>query len=221
MVHNKWKELVGSELKKDYFKNLKLFLENELANGVVIYPAQDLWTAVLAQNPDDIKVVIIGQDPYIKSGQAHGYSFSVRPGVRPPPSLVNVYKELKSDIPSVKLDINSGYLKPWVDQGVFLLNNVLTVREGNSGSHSKIGWELFTDAIITALNDNYSNIVFMLWGDKAQVKKPLINTGKHLILTAAHPSPLARGAYFGSRHFSKANQYLKENGKIEIDWSLI
>lgn len=221
MVHTKWKDMVGAELTKDYFVELKGFLADELKNNKIIYPSQELWTAVLEQDPDDIKVVIIGQDPYIKPNQAHGYSFSVKPGVRPPPSLLNIFKELKTDIPNVKIDMTNGYLGPWIEQGVFLLNNVLTVEQGISNSHIKKGWEQFTNEIVSKLNSNYSNIVFMLWGDKAQVKEPLIDSKKHLVLKAAHPSPLARGAYFGSRHFSKANQYLSEHGKPTINWNLV
>lgn len=221
MVHEKWKAMIGGELGKDYFKQLKSFLEEELKRGVVIYPPKENWTSVLDQDPDNIKVVIIGQDPYIKPGQAHGYSFSVKPGVRPPASLQNIFKELMSDIPDVKIDMTNGYLGPWIEQGVFLLNNVLTVEQGISDSHAKKGWEPFTDAIITALNNNYENIVFILWGEKAKAKEHLIDTKKHLVLKAAHPSPLARGAFFGNRHFSKTNGYLTEHGKAPIDWSLI
>lgn len=221
MVHEKWKQMVGSELNKEYFKELRVFLETEIASGKTIYPPKECWTAVLEQDPDNIKVVIIGQDPYIKPGQAHGYSFSVKPGVRPPASLQNIFKELLADIPGTKLNMTDGYLGPWIEQGVFLLNNVLTVEQGQSDSHMKKGWEPFTDAIVKALNDNYENIVFILWGAKACAKEHLIDTKKHLILKAAHPSPLARGAFFGNRHFSKTNRYLTEKGKAPIDWNLI
>lgn len=221
MVHAKWKDFIGGELNKTYFAELKSFLEKRLHDGAVIYPAKDEWTAVLSKNPDDIKIVIIGQDPYIKPGQAHGFSFSVKPGVRPPASLQNIFKELITDIPGVKIDMTNGYLGPWIEQGVFLLNNVLTVEHGLSDSHAKKGWEPFTDAVIKTLNDNYEGLVFMLWGEKAKVKEPLIDAHKHLVLKAAHPSPLARGAFFGCRHFSKANDYLIANGKTPINWNLI
>ena len=166
-----------------------------------------------------MKVVILGQDPYHNPGQAEGLSFSVPAGVTPPPSLMNIYKEIETDL-CVKIDDKNGSLEGWAKQGMILLNSILTVRASEPTSHSKIGWEKFTDAVIKAISDNREGVIFMLWGNFARNKRDLIDKEKHFILEAAHPSPLARGAFFGCRHFSKANKILEERGESGIDWTI-
>ena len=178
----------------------------------------NIFNALKATSFENIKAVIIGQDPYHGKGQAHGLCFSVNKGVEVPPSLKNIYKELQSD---VGFQIPShGYLEDWAKQGVLLLNAVLTVRSGEAASHGKIGWQEFTDAVIKCISDKCEGVVFMLWGNFARTKSALIDSSRHCILEAAHPSPLARGAFFGCRHFSKANEYLKATGRSPIEWEL-
>ncbi|ASS49412.1 MAG: uracil-DNA glycosylase [Candidatus Fluviicola riflensis] len=217
-IHESWKEVLQEEFQKDYFQSLKNFLVAEKQQYVICPPGKLIFSAFNFTPFDDVKVVIIGQDPYHGPMQANGLSFSVNNGIASPPSLVNIFKELKEDcgceIPT------SGNLEPWAKQGVFLLNATLTVRQNTAGSHQKKGWEQFTDAAIKALSDKRENLVFLLWGNYAKEKAQLIDSQKHLVLQAAHPSPLARGAFFGSKHFSKTNHYLEQTGKKPIDWCL-
>ena len=216
-IEQSWKEALAGEFGKPYFASLVSFLRNEKASGKVIYPpGSQIFHAFDLTPVQNVKVVILGQDPYHGPGQAHGLSFSVPEGVPAPPSLKNIFKEIESDL-GVRM---SGYpdLENWARQGVLLLNAILTVRSGEAASHSKIGWEEFTDAVICYISENCEGVVFMLWGNFARSKRDLIDRSRHHVLEAAHPSPLARGAFFGCRHFSKANEYLRSLGKSEIDW---
>ncbi|MDO9680248.1 MAG: uracil-DNA glycosylase [Bacteroidales bacterium] len=216
-IDSSWKELLREEFDKEYFLRLTETIKVEKSSGMVIYPrGSHIFNAFNLTPFNQVKVIIIGQDPYHGPGQAHGLSFSVPDGVTPPPSLQNIFKEIKSD-----LGVNapfSGNLERWASQGVFLLNAVLTVRAGQAASHAKIGWTEFTDAVISMLSKHKSDLVFLLWGNYARGKKELIDSTKHLILEAAHPSPLARGAFFGCKHFSKTNDFLKLHGKVPIEW---
>ncbi|MGE4132938.1 MAG: uracil-DNA glycosylase [Bdellovibrionales bacterium] len=215
-----WKERLVPEFDKPYMQNLRSFLTRERAARKVIYPRGSEFFSALNSTPfNKVRVVILGQDPYHGPGQAHGLCFSVRPGVVIPPSLVNIYKELRSDLgiepPS------HGFLQSWADQGVLLLNATLSVEAGLAGSHQNKGWELFTDAVIHHLNDEREGLVFVLWGSYAQKKGAFIDMGKHLVLKAPHPSPLsAHRGFFGSRPFSKINEYLQSRGQDPIDWRL-
>lgn len=216
-INSTWKEVLGEEFGKPYFAELASTLHGEKRAGKVIYPPGQLIFNAFDLTPfDQVKVVILGQDPYHGKGQAMGLSFSVPAGIPLPPSLVNIYREMESDL-GRQVD-KSGDLTKWARQGVFLLNSVLTVRAGEPTSHSGIGWQQFTDAVIRAISDRKSGIVFLLWGNYARSKKPLIDSSRHLILEAAHPSPLARGAFFGCRHFSKANNFLIASGQTPIVW---
>ena len=217
-INADWKALLQEEFDKPYFEELTSFVRNEYATKR-IYPAgRNIFRAFDMCPPDRVKVVIIGQDPYHEEGQANGLCFSVADGIKIPPSLVNIFKEIESDL-GVRM---SGYpdLEKWARQGVLLLNAVLTVRSGEAASHSKIGWEQFTDAVIRYISDNCEGVVFMLWGNFARSKAELIDRSKHVVLEAAHPSPLARGAFFGCRHFSKCNEFLKANGIEPVDWRI-
>lgn len=216
-IEESWKAVLREEFDKEYFSRIAAFLHKEKREGKTIYPPGPLIFNAFRLTPfDKVKVVILGQDPYHGTGQAHGLSFSVRDGVALPPSLQNIYKEVASDTGAVPP--RSGDLTRWAAQGVFLLNSVLTVRAGEPTSHSSIGWQTFTDAVIKTVSDKKESVVFMLWGNYAKNKKPLIDTSKHLVLEAAHPSPLARGAFFGCRHFSQANSYLISTGQSPINW---
>ena len=218
-IQQEWKELLKEEFEKDYFKNIAGFLHKEKREGKTIYPPGSLiFNAFELTPPSKLKVVILGQDPYHGPNQAHGLSFSVPDGINPPPSLKNIYKEIESDL-QIKLNKN-GNLQEWARQGVFLLNAVLTVRASEPTSHSNIGWHIFTDSVIKAISDSKEGVVFMLWGNYARSKRDLIDKNRHLVLEAAHPSPLARGAFFGCRHFSQCNNYLISKGIDPIDWSL-
>ena len=217
-IEEKWLNAINEEFKKDYFINLKSFLLEERKQFKVYPPGNRMFAAFDFTPFDKVKVVILGQDPYHGDGQANGLCFSVADGIRQPPSLVNIFKELHEDIGCAKPQ--SGNLEPWAQQGVFLLNATLTVRANTAGSHQNKGWELFTDAVIKTLSDKKENLVFLLWGNYAKAKTVLIDADKHLVLTAAHPSPLARGAFFGSKHFSKTNAYLKSKGIAEVNWCL-
>lgn len=219
-IEQSWKEVLKDEFDKDYFKQLVIHLKTEKAAGKIIYPkGSDIFNAFTQTPFNKVKVVILGQDPYHNPNQAMGLSFSVPQNIKMPPSLVNIYKELHSDI-GVQLPA-SGDLTNWAQNGVLLLNAILTVRVNEPASHSKIGWMNFTDAVIKALSDRRENIVFILWGKFAQEKMFLINTSKHCVLKAAHPSPFsADKGFFGCRHFSKANEYLSKNGIEPIDWKL-
>ena len=218
-IEKSWLEVLASEFEQPYFASLKAFLLEE-KRRYVVYPPGSLIFNAFAHTPfDKVKVVILGQDPYHGPGQAHGLCFSVPDGVVPPPSLVNMYKEIHNDLiinPSA-----SGNLECWADRGVFLLNATLTVRASTAGSHQNKGWETFTDKVIQSLSSGREHLVFLLWGNYARAKKLLINPQKHLILEAPHPSPLsAHNGFFGCKHFSKANEYLRQHGIEPIDWSV-
>lgn len=217
-IEEGWKEALKDEFLSPYFAQIKANLIQAKAKSKVYPPSSLIFNAFNLTPFHNVKVVILGQDPYHGENQAMGLSFSVPRGVRIPPSLVNIYKELNEDlgIPPA----NHGDLSSWAKQGVLLLNATLSVSAGAANSHSHFGWQRFTDAAISALSQQKSGIVFMLWGKPAQAKASLINPQKHLILTAAHPSPLARGAFFGCRHFSKANEYLISQNKTPIKWNL-
>lgn len=216
---NDWDEVLESEFEKDYFNQIINKVENEY-NKSRVYPAKNKIFSCFKLTPfKDVKVVILGQDPYHGEGQAHGLCFSVMPGIPTPPSLVNIYKEIVSDIGGFVPD--NGYLVPWAKQGVLLLNTVLTVKEGSPNSHRNLGWEEFTDAVIRKLNDSNHKIVFLLWGNNAKLKASLIDEKKHSILYATHPSPLsAHHGFFGCKHFSKTNQILKSNKLTPINWQI-
>lgn len=218
-IEQSWKEALQSEFDKPYFAELVAFLHEEKRSGKVIYPPGPLIFNAFDLTPiDKVKVVILGQDPYHNPGQAEGLSFSVPHGVPAPPSLKNIYKEIESDL-GVRVQ-KDGSLRSWAEQGVFLLNAILTVQAGVAASHSRIGWAQFTDAVISTLSQRKSGLVFLLWGNFARSKKALIDTAKHTVLEAAHPSPLAGGAFFGCRHFSKTNAILESEGLAPIDWCL-
>jgi len=217
-----WKEALAEEFAQPYMAELRSFLNREKRSKKVIYPSGDNIFAALDLCPlPDVKVVIIGQDPYHGPGQAHGLCFSVQPGVPQPPSLVNLFQEINDDLgtPERSLDGGRGCLEPWARQGVLLLNAVLTVEQRRAGSHQGKGWERFTDRIVAVLNEQREHLVFMLWGSYAQKKGAIVDRHRHCVLTAPHPSPLsAHRGFFGCRHFSKANAYLEANGQDPIDW---
>ena len=218
-ISNDWLLALKGEFQKPYYKELHQTVLTEYQTKQIFPAADDLFNAFHLTPLADVKVVILGQDPYHDVGQAHGLCFSVKPGIPAPPSLVNIYKELQDDLGCYIP--NNGYLVKWAKQGVLLLNTVLTVRAHQANSHRGIGWETFTDAAIKALNEQDRPIVFILWGKPAQMKKQMLNNPKHLILEAPHPSPLSsyRG-FFGSKPFSKANTFLRQNGLSEIDWQI-
>lgn len=218
-IHPSWHHALKAEFSKPYFIALKTYLKGEKSKGKIIYPPGKLIFNAFDRCPfDRVKVVILGQDPYHGPDQAMGLSFSVPKGVAIPASLKNIYKELHTDL---ELEIPShGDLSSWADQGVFLLNAILTVEKGNAGSHQKSGWQEFTDAVIKELSNQKTGIVFLLWGNFAKSKKVLIDLTKHEVLEAAHPSPLAGGAFFGCRHFSKTNTILQKNNKSSIQWNI-
>lgn len=218
-IEQSWKMALAPEFEKPYFGSLVSFLRHEKASGATIFPpGSQIFRAFDLTPMDKVKVVILGQDPYHGPGQAHGLSFSVPHGVPAPPSLKNIFKEIETDL-GVQMS-GCPNLEKWANQGVLLLNAVLTVRCGEAASHSKIGWQEFTDAVIKCISDKCEGVVFMLWGNFARTKSALIDSSRHCILEAAHPSPLARGAFFGCRHFSKANEYLKATGRSPIEWEL-
>ena len=215
-----WRDVLGAEKEKDYFKQTLAYVRAEREAGKVIYPpAADVFNAFKYTEFEQVKVVILGQDPYHGPDQAHGLCFSVCPGIKPPPSLVNIYKELQDDLGIEPA--RHGNLTAWAKQGVFLLNTVLTVRDGEANSHRGKGWELLTDAVIRALNERQEPVVFILWGNASIAKKVFIDTTKHVVITSPHPSPLSsyRG-FFGSKPFSKTNEALKSFGVEPIDWRL-
>lgn len=214
-----WHDVLADEKQQPYFINILKTVEDERANGVTIYPpAKDVFNAFRFTELGKVKVVILGQDPYHGPNQAHGLAFSVRPGIQPPPSLVNMYKELENSIPGF-VRPNHGYLESWARQGVMLLNTVLTVRAGQAHSHARLGWETFTDKVISIINDHCEGVVFMLWGAHAQKKGAMIDRERHYVLQAPHPSPLsAHRGFLGCGHFAKANDYLAQRGETPIDW---
>ncbi|WP_242129719.1 uracil-DNA glycosylase [Sphingobium sp. Sx8-8] len=215
-----WRAPLLGEFASPYMQGLKRFLEEEKAAGKRIFPKGSEYFRALDLTPlDKVKVVVLGQDPYHGEGQAHGLCFSVKPGVRTPPSLVNIYKELKSDLGLAPP--RHGFLEHWARQGVLLLNSVLTVEMGKAASHQKRGWEQFTDAIVRLVNEKAEPVVFLLWGSYAQRKGDFVDGSRHLVLKAAHPSPLsAHNGFLGCRHFSKANAFLDAKGRGAIDWGL-
>ncbi|WP_317206732.1 uracil-DNA glycosylase [Ferruginibacter lapsinanis] len=217
-----WKEVLKNEFTKPYFLEIVTFLKTERAAGKTIYPPGPLIFNAFNQTPfDKVRVVILGQDPYHNPGQAHGLSFSVPNGIKPPPSLVNIYKEIQKDI-GVAMPAAYGNLTSWAEQGVLLLNAILTVRANEPASHQKIGWMNFTDAVIQKISDEKKGVVFLLWGKFAQEKQILIDETKHHILKAAHPSPFsADKGFFGCKHFSKTNELLVQDGYAPIDWKLL
>jgi uracil-DNA glycosylase len=213
-----WRSVLADEFDKPYFKDLQAFLAGEREHHTVFPPEEDVFNAFKATPFDEVKVLLLGQDPYHGQGQAHGMCFSVRLGVRPPPSLVNMFRELHDDL-RCKIP-NNGYLEPWAERGVMLLNAVLTVRRGEPNSHKNKGWEKFTDAVIKALNDRKKPVVFVLWGGYAQKKGKLIKAPQHRIVKAAHPSPLSMAKFMGSKPFSAINKALEEVGQEPIDWQI-
>ena len=216
---NDWNEVLAGEFDKEYYRTLRKFLAEEYRTQTIFPPMYDIFNAFKTTPFADVKVCIIGQDPYFRQGQAHGMCFSVRKGVAVPPSLRNIYKELESDlgIPPCK----DGYLKKWAEQGVLLLNTVLTVREGQPLSHKDKGWEIFTDTVMRKLNEKTTPVVFLLWGSPAKKKAEIITNPIHLKLTAPHPSPMSASyGFFGCRHFSKTNAFLIKNGLSPIDWNV-
>jgi len=218
-ISPEWRQALSKEFESPYFDQLSLSLKQAKAEGKTIYPPGPLiFNAYDTVAPEAVKVVILGQDPYHNPGEAMGLSFSVPKGVKVPPSLKNIYKELATDLGCAVP--NHGDLSSWANQGVFLLNAFLTVEKNYAGSHRNSGWHYFTDATIQYLSDHFEHIVFMLWGNFARNKKVLINNAKHLILESAHPSPLAGNAFQGCKHFSQANSYLKAHGKNEINWQI-
>ncbi len=219
-IESSWKEKLKEEFTKPYFLQLIQFIKQERESGNKIYPAGNRIFAAFDYTPfDKLKVIILGQDPYHGTGQANGLCFSVNHGINKPPSLQNIFKELKDDL-GIPLP-PTGNLEAWAKQGVLLLNATLTVRANEAGSHQQKGWEQFTDAVIKKISEDATGIIFLLWGKYAQAKEILIDANKHYILKAAHPSPLARGAFFGCKHFSQTNEILKISGKQPIDWNVV
>jgi uracil-DNA glycosylase len=226
VLHESWKRMLLDEFDKPYMKSLRGFLTREKANRKIIYPkGREIFAALDLTPFDNVRVVIIGQDPYHGPDQAHGLCFSVRSGVELPPSLLNIFKEINDDLdpePARRLGARRGSLTPWARQGVLLLNAVLTVERGRAASHQGRGWETFTDRIVATLNAERQGIVFMLWGSYAQKKGAIVDRQRHCVLTAPHPSPLsAHRGFFGCRHFSKANAYLVGRGEAPIDWLVV
>lgn len=218
-METSWKAALANEFQKEYYLNLSQYLQKEEAKGTAIFPPKNLVFNAFNLTPfDQVKVVILGQDPYHKEGQAMGLSFSVPRGVRVPPSLKNIYKEIERDL-GLKIPLH-GDLTNWAKQGVLLLNAMLTVESAKPGSHSKMGWQTFTDAVIKTISDQKEGLIFMLWGNFAKSKSDLIDTNKHFILKAAHPSPLARNAFNDCKHFSKTNKILSDQSKPEINWQI-
>jgi uracil-DNA glycosylase len=212
-----WKEALQDEFDKEYFAKLADFVRAEYTHAIVYPPPKNVFRAFELCPFDQAKVVILGQDPYHGAGQANGLCFAVSEGIRLPPSLQNIFKEIENDL-GQPLKNKSGDLERWAKQGVLLLNATLTVRAGKPTSHTNKGWEQFTDAVIRVLSDKKEHLVFMLWGNYARQKGAYIDRAKHLVLESPHPSPLARGGFFGNKHFSKANAYLEANGQTPIDW---
>ncbi len=216
-----WFKALEKEFEKPYFKQLNDFIVTERAEYTIFPPAEDVWSWTRHTSIQDIRVVILGQDPYHGSGQAHGLCFSVQPGIRPPPSLINIYKELEADIEGfTRPSGNGGYLGGWADQGVLLLNAVLTVRSGAKNSHKGKGWEKLTDAVIKWISENNSDVIFLLWGDDAKEKAAMVDEQKHYLLKSVHPSPLsAHCGFLGCKHFSQCNEILTKLNKDPIDWA--
>ena len=218
-IGNSWDRVLDGEFEKEYYVKLRQFLIEEYRSKTIYPGMHDIFNALKVTGYDDVKVVILGQDPYHEPGQAHGMAFSVQPGVKTPPSLVNIYKELLDDLGIQPA--NHGYLMKWAEQGVLLLNACLTVRAHQANSHKNKGWEQFTDQVISLLNDREKPVVFILWGNNAKAKMKLITNPQHLILTGSHPSPLsAYNGFYGGKYFSRANAFLSANGEEPVDWQL-
>ena len=216
---NSWDQVLAGEFEKEYYQKLRQFLIEEYRNKTIYPNMHDIFNALKTTSYDDVKVLILGQDPYHEPGQAHGMAFSVQPGIKTPPSLVNIYKELLDDL-NIE-PASHGYLQKWAEQGVLLLNTCLTVQAHKANSHKGKGWELFTDRVIELLNEREKPVVFILWGANAKAKTKLITNPNHLILTGAHPSPLsAYNGFYGGKYFSRANAFLEEQGEGAIDWRL-
>lgn len=219
MLPESWRDILAAEFDKPYMDELQSFLDDEYKNQTIYPPQDEIFTAFDLSGYADVKVLLFGQDPYHGPGEAHGLSFSVKPGIRIPPSLRNIYKEMASDVGAAVP--NNGFLRPWAEQGVMMLNAVLTVRHKSPNSHQKHGWEKFTDAVIKALSAREDPLVVILWGGKAKKKERLVDTSRHFVIKGAHPSPLsARNGFFGSKPFSKVNAKLEEWGKQPIDWQI-
>lgn len=220
MFNNEWDNILSNEFNKDYYIKLKNYLENEYKTHTVYPKKENIFNALKYTSYSDVKAVIIGQDPYHGEGQSHGLCFSVKKGINPPPSLKNIFREIKADI-GIDNTNSHGELTRWAENGVLLLNTILTVRASQPNSHKGIGWELFTNSIIKHLNIREKPVVFILWGNNAKAKVKFITNPKHKILTSVHPSPLSSfNGFFGCKHFSKTNNFLNENGIEEIDWSI-
>lgn len=218
-LNNDWDEILKDEFEKEYYQKLRKFLITEYKSETIYPKMENIFSALKLTSYKDCKVLILGQDPYHGLNQAHGLAFSVNIGIKTPPSLQNMYKELRDELGLYVP--NNGYLVPWAEQGILLLNTALTVRAGAANSHSKVGWEIFTDSIIKYLNDREDPVIFVLWGGNARKKKAFINTDRHYILEAAHPSPLsAHNGFFGCGHFKKINEILSSLGKKEINWQI-
>lgn len=218
-LNNDWDEIPKDEFEKEYYQKLRKFLITEYKSETIYPKMENIFSALKLTSYKDCKVLILGQDPYHGPNQAHGLAFSVNIGIKTPPSLQNMYKELRDELGLYVP--NNGYLVPWAEQGILLLNTALTVRAGAANSHSKVGWEIFTDSIIKYLNDREDPVIFVLWGGNARKKKAFINTDRHYILEAAHPSPLsAHNGFFGCGHFKKINEILSSLGKKEINWQI-
>ena len=217
-IKNSWGDILETEWHQDYFVNMCAFIHDEYERTTIYPPKRDVFNALSLTPYEDVRVVILGQDPYHGPGQAHGLAFSVLPGVKTPPSLQNIYKELQDDLGC--FISNNGYLIRWAQQGVMLLNTALTVEQGKPNSHKNIGWTTFTDAVISHLNKREKSIVFMLWGANAKEKRSLITNSAHTVLCAAHPSPFSVTGFYGCKHFSKANAVLAENGFAPVDWQI-
>ena len=219
LISNSWQEVLTEEFKKPYFQILQDFLIEERQSQTIFPMEEDVFSAFELTPYENVKVLLLGQDPYHDDNQAHGLCFSVKPGIKPPPSLANIYKELQTDL-ELKIP-NNGYLLPWAKQGILMLNAVLTVRAHTPNSHKNKGWETFTDAVISKVNEKTDPVIFLLWGAYAQKKLKLIDTTRHLVIQSAHPSPLsARNGFFGSKPFSSINSTLSSFGRAEIDWQI-
>ena len=220
MINQSWDPFLNVEFQKPYFKELSAFLKREYETKTIYPPKKEVFSSFYYTDLDKVKVVILGQDPYHEPGQACGMCFAVKPGVQLPPSLQNIYKEIQDDL-KIPMNYNNGYLVKWAKQGVLLINSVMTVEKGKANSHAGRGWETFTNHVIEKINTLDQPVVYLLWGNNARQKKSLITNPRHLILETVHPSPLSvyRG-FFGCRHFSKANDYLRKNGTEPIDWRM-
>ena len=219
-INNSWDELLKDEFNSEHYQKLRQFLKNEYFTKTIYPPMDDIFNALKFTDFNDVKAVILGQDPYHGEGQAHGLCFSVKKGIKPPPSLINIYKEQKEDL-GIDQPLDNGDLTKWTKQGVLLLNTVLTVRKASPNSHKGMGWEEITDKVIKLLNDREKPVVFILWGANARAKKKLITNPNHLIIESAHPSPLsAYNGFFGSKPFSRTNEFLIKTGQSPIDWQL-